>query len=319
VTAEFWYSGEHSIKHLESDSAQSATNTMICLSCSGDNWTHTISGLSSVYDRLNRYSISRCVECGLSQTDPQPDATFLSNLYSDTYSYEIHELVRAEKRRRAKGLLKVWGVFNFTNKNVLEIGCGSGVLLREIKGRGANVCGCEIDKISSEVANRALGEQVVANVDATELLKNIDQFYDLIVISHVLEHLRNPVEVLKALRNSMAVDGSLLVVVPNLDSAPKAFLRKYWGYWQVPVHLTHFNTDSLIYLIENCGFQIETVATRNADFMSLGLFLSNILRLKKSEPGQVSSQLIRTMSWCWSWTYRFGKQDLVVVARPIKN
>jgi SAM-dependent methyltransferase len=201
---------------------------------------------------------------------------------------------------------------------VLEIGCGSGVLLREIKGRGANVRGCEIDKISSEVANRALGEQVVANVDATELLKNIDQFYDLIVISHVLEHLRNPVEVLKALRNSMKADGTLLVVVPNLDSAPKAFLRKYWGYWQVPVHLTHFNTDSLIYLIENCGFQIETVATRNADFMSLGLFLSNILRLKKSEPGQVSSQLIRAMSWCWSWTYRFGKQDLIVVARPLK-
>ena len=289
------------------------------MSCQGIYWTHTISGLSSVYDRLNRYSISRCVKCGLSQTDPQPDAIFLSKLYADSYSYEIHELVRAEKRRRARGLLKVLGVFNFTNKSVLEIGCGSGVLLREIKARGAKVRGCEIDKISSEIANSVIGEQVVANVDATDFLKNIDQFYDLIVISHVLEHLRNPVQVVKTLRNSMTVDGVLLVVVPNLDSAPKTFLRKYWEYWQVPVHLTHFNTDSLIYLIENCGFQIETVATRNADFMPLGLFLSNILRLEKSEPGQVSSQLIRATSWCWSWTYRFGKQDLIVVAKPSEN
>ena len=289
---------------------------MICLSCSGNNWTHTISGLSSVYDRLNHYSIARCVQCGLSQTDPQPDAAFLSKLYSESYSYEIHELVQSEKRRRARGLLKVLDVFNFNNKDVLEIGCGAGVLLGEMKVRGANVRGCEIDKISSEVANAALGEQLVTNVDATEYLKNNDQFFDLIVISHVLEHLRNPAEVLKMLKNSMKADGALLVVVPNLDGAPGTILRKYWGYWQVPVHLTHFNTDTLSYLFENCGFRIEVVATRNADFMSLGLFLSNLLRLGKSEPGKVSSLLIQVLSWCWSWTYRLGKQDLIVVAKP---
>ncbi len=289
---------------------------MICLSCSVDDWTYIIDGLSSVYDRVNKYSIAECLNCGLSQTSPQPNEAFLMKLYSDSYSYEIHHLVSPEKSRRARGLLKVLRGFDFSRKEVLEIGCGSGMLLREIKKRGAKITGCEIDRKSCEIANETLGANIISNIQVSEFLDKNSHKFDLIAMSHVLEHFQNPVKILKQLRSAIEENGTLLIVVPNLDGAPKTFLKRYWGYWQVPVHVTHFNRHSISRLIENCGYKVEVVATRNADFMSLGLLISNVLNLKKSEPGPLTSLLIRLFSWCWSWTYKFGRQDLIIVARP---
>lgn len=277
-----------------------------------------VSGVSSVYDRQHLYLIAKCSICGIAYTLPRTSFKDLVSLYEKTYSYEVHDLVSLEKRRRARGLIKSLSI-NLSGKKVAEIGTGTGSLLFVAQKLGADVMGCEIDKKSCIKANSSLQAELVKNATAEVFLEELVLEQDIVVMSHVLEHLMDPVQILQSIRRKLTDNGCLIIVVPNLMAAPRWRLRKYWGYWQVPVHRAHYDLNGLHCLLKKSGFEIQSSATRASDLMSLGLFVANLLRLDNSnlQPGKVTAVGLRGLSWLWSWTYRMGNQDLIVRANPV--
>lgn len=154
---------------------------------------------------------------------------------------------------------------------VLDVGCGSGALGEFLKQQGlaSEVIGVEL---SAEVAKEASGKldrvfcADLNKVSVGELLTKHDvgQF-DYIVLADVLEHLIDPWESLSALTSYLAVNGKIIVSLPNVRHwsvwGPLVFRGK-WEYREKGImdrtHLRFFTKCSAMSLLENSGLKIRT-------------------------------------------------------------
>ena len=97
---------------------------------------------------------------------------------------------------------------------VLDIGCGTGVLGEELKKQGCKVDGVEYSEESADIAKTKIDEVFICNIE-TELPKT-NKKYDVIIFADVLEHLRNPEEVLKNFLSLLKKEGSVIISFPNI-------------------------------------------------------------------------------------------------------
>ena len=145
---------------------------------------------------------------------------------------------------------------------VLDYGCGSGKMLDQLQAVGWSTFGFEP---GLKVAF-ARHQEVVELPGAPT--------FDLVIVHHVLEHLLNPLEVLRALAGSMAEGGVLHLSVPRLDAVDRHAGR---GYFIRPgsKHILAFTRDCLVILLARVGLRVlETVndAELNRQLTRLPLF-----------------------------------------------
>ena len=101
-------------------------------------------------------------------------------------------------------------------KNVLDVGCATGYIARELRRNGCRVVGIDIDKAMAEVAKSYCDHVIVANVEEIEELPFPGRYFDVIIFSDVLEHLRRPDLVLMAFKRYLHPDGFVIASVPNI-------------------------------------------------------------------------------------------------------
>jgi SAM-dependent methyltransferase len=241
----------------------------------------------------------------------------LDEIYSKVYAYDLHEAIRPEKSFRARKLAQVFGVPK-AGSVAIEIGCGEGVLLSYLQSNGIKVFGCEVDKTSVDRANQILGEVCVLNLKAERYLQEVKIRPDFIYISHTLEHFENPLDVMKALRGICGPNTKVIIAVPNVSNVKNWFFPQKWGYWQVPMHVTHFSKESLNYLLREAGFQDNKWVYRNSDILAVGNFWLNLFNLSigNSRASRPFIYLLSLLSRVHSYTYYFGRNDLIILCTP---
>lgn len=111
---------------------------------------------------------------------------------------------------------------------VLDVGCGEGALGAALEARGARVTGVELDVAAAGVASRRLSR--VLAMPAEDAVAALDVKPDVVVLADVLEHLSDPLGVLRALRGALASGGLLVFSVPNSTHASVlgGMLRGRW-------------------------------------------------------------------------------------------
>lgn len=111
---------------------------------------------------------------------------------------------------------------------VLDVGCGEGALGATLGARGARVTGVELDAAAAGVASRRLSR--VLAMSAEDAVAAIAVKPDVVVLADVLEHLSDPLGVLRALRGALASGGLLVFSVPNATHASVlgGMLRGRW-------------------------------------------------------------------------------------------
>jgi SAM-dependent methyltransferase len=211
------------------------------------------SGRSSLLLRAaNGFPIQRCADCGVAFTDDR-DAPPASSLYPafDQTSSNMLTGVRSalsvflRRREAVVRSLKPSG-------RLLDFGCGGGAFARWMAGRGYDVVGLEPFSLDEPITSdhltllRAPLEDVEASLGT----------FDVITLWQVLEHLRNPVQVLERLRRHLRPDGVLLVSVPNLRSWQSELFRGRWFHLDPPRHLIHFDPDTLRACLERAGLSV---------------------------------------------------------------
>ena len=77
---------------------------------------------------------------------------------------------------------------------------------------------------------------------------------------HVLEHISNPLALLREINKILKPQGVLFVEVPNLDSLEFQLFREKWGYLSAPRHLNHFTTQTLTRILNKAGFRIIEIS-----------------------------------------------------------
>jgi SAM-dependent methyltransferase len=84
-----------------------------------------------------------------------------------------------------------------------------------------------------------------------------DSAHDLMIMSQILEHLRDPIDVLERLRAKLAPAGVLLLETPNRGGLDyRLFRNRYWGGYHLPRHFHLFTKDSLAATAKRVGYRV---------------------------------------------------------------
>ncbi|MDQ1415928.1 MAG: hypothetical protein QOF81_1541 [Acidimicrobiaceae bacterium] len=106
------------------------------------------------------------------------------------------------------------------NKRVLELGCAAGHFTRALVKRGCVVVGVEIDPAAAERARQVAERVLITDLDRPDALSELaDGQFDVVVAGDTLEHLRDPLPVLRTCRRLLRVGGFIVVSVPNVAHA----------------------------------------------------------------------------------------------------
>lgn len=189
------------------------------------------------------YEVRECPLCALWITSPRPRAEDLWRVYPAGY----HKVGRSDplsvSHVREKGTL-------------LDVGCGVGDFLVIARAEGWRCTGVEISPEAAAVA-RARGFEVIVG-DATAVPLPPTRF-DRVRCAHTLEHVPDPVRLLRTLRQAAAHDGAIEVIVPNRRSATAALFRSRWYHLDVPRHLFHFRPEDIGALAGQSGLTVKSL------------------------------------------------------------
>lgn len=186
-------------------------------------------------------------------TFPQPKAEELAGYYesddyishTDSKKSGTDKLYQIVKKIALASKLKLINSFKTADKNLLDVGCGTGDFLLTCKNNGWKVTGVEPNakaRISAE--NKLSGESASEIYSEINRLKNDVQF-DVITLWHVLEHVPNLDIYIEALKSRLKPNGTLIVAVPNFKSYDANHYKQFWAAYDVPRHLWHFSKKSI--------------------------------------------------------------------------
>lgn len=190
--------------------------------------------------------------------DRSPGAQAFPNAFTDAYENareEVQALVPADARR------------------ILDIGCSSGALGAALKARqGAEVVGVEFDPELAAKAAQRLDRVVVADLDVFAARDDLEAElgrFDCLIAADVLEHLRDPWQVLARLVGLLDGGAPVIVSLPNV---------RYWEtFWMLGrhgtfprspmglfdrTHLRWFTLYDAIGLLDQAGVEHEVVDRR---------------------------------------------------------
>lgn len=137
---------------------------------------------------------------------------------------------------------------------VLDVGCGSGVMLARMKELGWQVEGVEFDPAAAEAA-RARG--VPVRLGTLEAQRYPDNSFDAVHSAHVIEHVHEPVGLLRESYRVLKPGGKVITVTPNAESWGHRHFGRAWLNLDPPRHLMLFSVATLRTAAERCGFEVE--------------------------------------------------------------
>ncbi len=150
--------------------------------------------------------------------------------------------------------------------HVLEIGCGSGAtgVSALSQGRAASYRGVELEPSAGMDAAAQLTEVIVGDVEAIDLPWSPGSF-DALILSEVLEHLRDPWATLRKLRPLLKSGALIYASSPNV--AHQRIIRMLiGGDWRLEkegpmdeTHLRWFTPSSYAAMFTECGYAVDTV------------------------------------------------------------
>ena len=224
-----------------------------------------------IFEISNGVKILSCPDCEIMYASPRFTEESLLNIYENRafvddsfYSNWSYEKWKSENRDRSyvTQQLKIQLLSRFLSDKdrVLDVGCGTGLFCLETSKHGFDVEGIEpsgmLVEIGRKVLNVSLHHGLVENFDP-------GYRYNGIFVWDVLEHVYNPVALVKRCNDLMEDGGYLFVQVPNHDGISNRFKTllcqkklkksdfKHFGF---PWHVYSFNKKSLSKLFISCGF-----------------------------------------------------------------
>jgi O-antigen biosynthesis protein len=142
-------------------------------------------------------------------------------------------------------------------KRVLELGPATGYMTRVLRERGCTVVGIEVDPAMAEQAGEFCERIVVGDLDVLDLDEALgEERFDVVVAADVLEHLKDPLSVLRTLRRFLAEEGSFVVSVPNVahGSVRLALLTGHFDYREIGLldstHLRFFTRETFEQMLD---------------------------------------------------------------------
>jgi len=204
--------------------------------------------------------LARYVECQSCSTlfqEPMPNMAQLATFYPPDYHSMTHSgsLARIRNRVRILRLTKLAPPGSI----ILDYGCGDGAFVLQ-----AARCMPHHRFWGFEIAERA-GTSVLANGAVTLVKGDVNHLLavlprcGLITLNHVIEHLPDPLAVVKALVGKLSPGGIFEGQTPAADSLERSVFGSRWSGYHAPRHTVVFSREGLRRLLERCGLSRPVV------------------------------------------------------------
>ena len=232
-----------------------------------------------------------CNECGALYLNPRPTISSIGDAYKKYYTHDIagkssclsnlkallrNECLSYRLRCQVLPSLHFPALFNplislistkikipfgwdmlasLPKGRLIDVGCGDGRTVAVAQRIGWNATGIEIDP---EACTRARSSGLdIVNGDYA-LLDDFSNQLDCIMCSHVLEHVHDPLDLLKKLQAALKPGGYLLLTLPNSLSKLRYHFGDNWRGLEAPRHLAIPSERYLVQWLTNAGFEVQS-------------------------------------------------------------
>jgi SAM-dependent methyltransferase len=236
-----------------------------------------------------QWNLHRCIACGTGYLDPRPNRTTIGLAYSHYFTHETAAGVGQPSRsfwRRHRvaqrnaylnrhhgyqltpaGAYPLWlgaerrqrfdkhvAFLRYPGKGarLLDVGCGNGRFMMQMRALGWEVCGVETDPESAAQAAEAGLDVRVGPVEAAAFG---DAEFDAVTLNHVIEHVHDPVGALRVCHRISKPGGTIAISTPNLNSIGHSLFGANWLALDPPRHLVLFTPASLRKALQIAGFR----------------------------------------------------------------
>lgn len=223
--------------------------------------------------RLKDGAYRQCSVCELIFTSPMPED--LQQINEDAFTERMDRYTAKIRNQRWRNRWKLRRFSRYRKTgNLLEIGCNAGATLDVARRMGWKARGVELCASASAFARSELGLDVFTGT--VEAAGFPDDCFDVVFTNAVLEHLHNPLSVLRECRRILRPGGVFYADTVNWDSYTRRFLGSHWKYLSPQGHVHLFTPRNVALLCERAGLEhvrtwttgVRVTAQRPSEFRS---------------------------------------------------
>lgn len=200
------------------------------------------------------------------------------------------------------------------NTRLLDFGCGSGDFLLRAQAMGIDVTGLEPDPTAVAIM-KAKGLNVIQGDLKT--LQSQAGTYDYITLSHVIEHVKSPEELLTGIHEALTAGGYIWLALPNPESFGAKFFKKAWVGLHPPFHLIIPSQTTLSKWLKDAGFESITLIKRGGVNKSSWRLNNAISQREKVGTSKLLSKVLKFfVDICSTSSTRYGEETIVIARKP---
>lgn len=233
-----------------------------------------------------KWNIVECLNCGSLLLNPRPNISSIGKAYRSYYTHSTpfaeNSILSSDsvQARIARGYLAdrynlprsgreypailakiAWPLklqLDYFMRNLpkgggrlLDIGCGSGGFLQRATMAGWDVEGIEPDPLAAEVAkgtSTGTIHSAITDIDG--------ELFDVITLSHVIEHVHQPSSMLKRCFDLLRPSGVIWIATPNIAGTGHRIYEENWQALEIPRHLVMPSAAALKSMLKASGFSL---------------------------------------------------------------
>jgi len=203
---------------------------------------------------------------------------------------------------------------------LLDVGCGNGWFIAQMRDLGWDVLGLEPDALAAKQAHEQHG--VAVHIGSLEEAGLPDDSFDAITMHHVIEHVPHPNQTLRECARLLKPNGRLVIMTPNIQSLGHKVFREAWLHLDPPRHLYLFSHQALFRGLELAGLKL--VALRTISRLTGTWSGSSLIRKNGRWPGvdvgclsrrlKIEGQIFRLIENIGQLFWRLSGDELLVIS-----
>lgn len=216
-----------------------------------------------------KFNLDKCCTCGTAYVNPQPSAESLKSMYAcsghGSKSLTSFDKVVASEVEFPNSTVDAQRMVNYAKKllgpvkagkaKALDIGSGYGFFSKAALEQGFQVVAVNPARAENRIFKRLNGFEPIPL-----FFEEVDfgtEKFDLVILSQVLEHLLDPLQVLVKVRNLIKPEGVIAIAVPNVDAILIKILKSRSSFLGLPEHIIHFSRKGLSAILHRAGFEVN--------------------------------------------------------------
>ena len=259
-------------------------NEFVCQICSGTKQKMVFKGSDQFHEIPGEFYVYECENCHLFTTHPILSSDEIEKFYPEDYlcylpaiEDETNLFRKIDRSFSQKKRINIIQKKPKGKGRILDIGCATGIDLSGLQKEGWECFGVEPNSMAAEYARERFGLNVINGY--LEDIKFQDNYFDLVTIFDVLEHVPNPISFVSEVHRILKPSGWLIATLPNSDALERHIFGKYWLGWDIPRHYRTFNPKNIKAFLSTRNFHnihvFSFTGRHGAFMMSLRFWLKS--------------------------------------------